>query len=46
MLRTERERLLRENLQGIQFNQLTTPSQAPSEQAADQKEEETHDDHR
>jgi transposase InsO family protein len=46
MLRGERERLLRENLLGIQFHQLTTPSQAPAEQATDQKEEETNDDYR
>jgi putative transposase len=43
MLRTERERLLRENLQGIQFNQFTLSSTASTKP---DEEEEPNDDHR
>jgi transposase InsO family protein len=43
MLRTERERLLRENLQGIQFHQFTPPSTASTDP---DKGEKPNDDHR
>jgi hypothetical protein len=43
MLRTERERLLRQNLQGIQFHQFTPPSTASTNP---DQEEKPNDDHR